>query len=366
MAFSDFADRGLAASLVAGSTLFLQAPSGLAQGPPTIIYERPGARANSIDFSLDGVYLATAGLFDGNPYANGQVRFWSARDGVLLQEITLNGTLGYGNEVRFSPAADRVATANGAVDCHPNGGCFAVRPGQFVWSFSQGQMLAGSATSAIVAAVDYSPRGKLIATAEYYTSQAVKIYDANFNLLRTLPGHPGGSYAVRFSPAGNLLASGGEDSTVKIWRVADGTLLATLEAPSSADSVSLDFSPDGAFVAVGYFGDDVTLRVYRVEDGQLLYSIPADPYSSRSTAAFTPDGQYFAGATTTYSGALGWHGLIRFWCLSSGKLVKEYLDNRVWDAGIGGFAIAPDDTVFAYGYAGRLILARRPVLPACD
>lgn len=368
MAFSisRAAVRALAAPLVAGAAWLVAPVPALAQALPDIIYERPGAKANSIDFSPNGTYLATGGLFEDNPYANGQIRFWTAQDGVMLQEITLNGQLGYGNQVRFAPSGDRVASANGTVDCYPNGGCFAVKPGQFVWSFPDGQALAGGPMPHLVGAVDYSPGGRMIATAEYYTSEAVKIYDARLNLMRTLPGHTGGSYAVRFSPNGQLLASGGADATVKIWRVSDGTLLSQMEGTEFADSVSLAFSPDGAFVAVGYFGDNLWMRVFRVRDGRPVYSVFADSYTSGSTVAFTPDGRYFAGATSTYSGGMGWYGLIRFYCVSTGALVKEYVDNRVVNGGIGGFAIAPDDSVFAYGYGGRLILAERPALPACE
>ena len=39
----------------------LAAATAWAQGLPDIVYERPGAKANSIDFSPSGQYLATRG-----------------------------------------------------------------------------------------------------------------------------------------------------------------------------------------------------------------------------------------------------------------------------------------------------------------
>ncbi|MBA3726860.1 MAG: hypothetical protein H0W86_10500 [Armatimonadetes bacterium] len=332
-----------------------------AQGLPDIIYERPGARASTIDFSPDGLYLATGGLLEQNPWTFGQIKFWTAADGALLNTITLNMQLGFTNEVQFSPDGQRVASVNGTVDCGPKGGCFAHRPGQFVWSFPQGAVLASSTPSGIPAGIDYSSDGGMLATAEFYSSQAVKIYDSEFNLLRSLPGHEDGSFAVRFSPDGTLLASGGEDEDVRIWRVSDGALIRTLTGDDLADPVYISFSPDGSLIAAGYFGYEITVRVWRVSDGQLLYSIPADPYSSASTVVFTPDGRHFAAGTTTYIPGRGWIGLIRFWRSSDGKLVRRYEDDRVLDAGIGGFAISPSGATFAYGYAGRLILARSPV-----
>lgn len=254
-----------------------------------------------------------------------------------------------------------MASANGTVDCAPNGGCFATRPGQFVWSFPTGVALATSPPDGIPGGIDHSPEGAFIATAEYYGSEAVKIYDAGFHLVRALSGHRGGSFAVRFSPDGQFLASGGEDSNVKLWRVSDGALLREFPGAGLADPVSVNFSPDGSLIAAGYFGYDITIRVWRVSDGELLYDIPADPYSSSSIVVFTPDGRHFAGGTTTYVSGRGWLGIIRFWRTLDGRLVQEYEEDRINDAGIGGFAVSPDGAAFAYGYGSRLILARTPV-----
>ncbi len=48
-------------------------------------------------------------------------------------------------------------------------------------------------------------------------------------LLRTLEGHKDIVYSVAFDPSGRTLASGGDDNTVKLWEVASGKLLHTLE-----------------------------------------------------------------------------------------------------------------------------------------
>ena len=63
-----------------------------------------------------------------------------------------------------------------------------------------------------------------------------------------LMGHTDAVYDVEFSPDGELLASGSYDDSVKLWRVSDGKLVATLNGHS--DQVfRVAFSPDGKQLA---------------------------------------------------------------------------------------------------------------------
>src|SRR2546422_905489 len=72
--------------------------------------------------------------------------------------------------------------------------------------------------------------------------------------LYSLSGHTGAIYALAFSRQGDLLASGSGDTTLKLWRVADGNLNYTFTGHT--DFVfCVDFSPDGATLAsVSYDG----------------------------------------------------------------------------------------------------------------
>jgi WD40 repeat protein len=68
---------------------------------------------------------------------------------------------------------------------------------------------------------------------------------------------------VAFSPDGQILASGGSDSRVKVWDMTPGGhehLKASLRAHTGGEVISLAWSPDGNTIASG--GEDSSVRVW--------------------------------------------------------------------------------------------------------
>src|SRR5262245_54122339 len=68
----------------------------------------------------------------------------------------------------------------------------------------------------------------------------------------SVTGHASTVTDVAISADGRLMASGSFDRTVKVWRVADGSLVAVLSG-HSAEVKSVALSRDGSLVASGSY-----------------------------------------------------------------------------------------------------------------
>lgn len=352
--------------------------SGFAQQLPEIIWSKMAPRAESADFvsthsirfSPDGQRVIAGGSRYYNPRA-ASITIFNAADGAVINATQDFFFIESINELDISPDGQRISTAHNNVTCdNDQTNC---RYSYVLYNAQTLNWLSAPPTTLYTpsASVEYSPDGQIVAVGGTFIDGNIRFLNpTDLSTLRTLPGHPvgnnrGRTTRVRFSPNGQLLASGGGDDKVKIWRVSDGALLQTFTMNSAMMEVfSVEFSPDGQSIAATSRDTTSQVKVWRISDGALLktftnpyfYSIPSHEVT------WTRDGRYVV--TTFETGSDG--SRIRFWDFNTGELAREYTQlfiNPYTPTDIKALEFSADGRTFAFSIGPRVLLARNSFAP---
>jgi len=200
-------------------------------------------------------------------------------------------------------------------------------------------MAGGVGRFNLVAGLDVSPDGTIIARGG--TDRVVKLWrPSDGRLLRSMKGHTDWVYDVAFSRDGELLASVGDrDHAVRLWSPLDGRSLGILEGPEGNWMVAVAFSPDGRLIASG----DQTgwLHVWRSQDRELERSIHTAALGL-SQLAFSPDASMVAVGTVSQGG-------VEIWNITTGELVRRMESQAFYGDGVDW---SPDGQWIAHSEAG--------------
>jgi WD40 repeat protein len=168
-------------------------------------------------------------------------------------------------------------------------------------------------------AITFSPNGQHLAVSGG-GDMTVNVYEAaTGQKLLTLYGHTDGQPGLAYSPDGRRLASASWDQTVRLWDAATGQSLRTLRGHRSR-LTHLAFRPGGGGpaqrVVLATAGEDGTVRAWDVTDPETdtgpecLPPLGRHPNGVRSLA-FSPDGVSLASA--------GPDGAVRVWTAATGQ-----------------------------------------------
>ncbi|MDB5681828.1 MAG: hypothetical protein JWO16_1633 [Sphingomonas bacterium] len=274
----------------------------------------------AVSFDAAGRTLAVTGV-------DGRVRILAVPSGKIIREFTHSGGA---TALDRSPDGRLVATV---------GYDGMLR----VWDLGSGAARMVKVSSMPLWALRFSPDGKTLAMAG--EDKLIHLLTVDGAPIRTLAGHQRNVWDVAFSPDGRTLASGSFDHALKIWDVASGRLIRTAGEHAQA-IVAADASRTDGLIATG--GDDATLRLWR-SNGDPVRTLDAGQFVD--ALAFSADGQWLVtggreshGINAILKDLFGRHPFggsnpsARIWRVTDGVMIAA-LDRQ------------PDDVV-AVGFSG--------------
>src|SRR5262249_18780820 len=147
-----------------------------------------------------------------------------------------------------------------------------------VWDWQKGVTVrtirgqSGLGGEGKIYAMALSSDGRWLAASGYFQGvcpdqcEVIRLYDLASGELKALLRSSDAAVSLAFAPDGNKLISGGAGDSAIIWDVERATPLHRLEG-HPAGVYGVGFTPDGARAVTG---SDKTLRLWRVADGTLI------------------------------------------------------------------------------------------------
>lgn len=237
----------------------------------------------SLAFSPDGKTLAVADQ-------DGGVSLWDAE---TRKQINLSDTaiLLHGQIVAFSPDGKILALAdkngNGSIE---------------MWSTDTWKQLGERLDAGIVTDMAFSPDGKILASGEIYGSLRLWAVETQQSIGKLISEQTRQVDSLAFSPDSKILASGScseinESSTciqneIILWDIQRQQLLGQSLKGHAGEIRSMAFSPNGQLLASG--SDDTNVILWDLSKRQSLHRQIGESGSRILSFALSPDGETLA------------------------------------------------------------------------
>ena len=173
---------------------------------------------------------------------------------------------------------------------------------------------------------EISPDGNLLATSGVHS--VIKLWDMRTGTcVHTLERHRGPVYACAFSPDGNYIVSGAHEATLKLWDVRSGECLRELKGKGHYVE-SCAFSPDGKRVVSGW--DDGTLQFFDAQTGNRTGALERHR-TGVGACRFTSDGDHVVSGSGD--------GTLKLWNLRTHSCVQTLEAHAGW---VAACQVAPE------------------------
>jgi WD40 repeat protein len=144
---------------------------------------------------------------------------------------------------------------------------------------------------------------------------AVVIFDLEKqSVVRKLTGHTAEVRAVAFSPDSARIVTGGDDQTLRVWSVSDGTAEPQVIEGVGAAVLTVAFSPDGQQVLAGC--GDQTARLWKLADLEAVVECKGHGGAVLATGFLAADQPYTVSADRQ----------VRFWNPADGVQTRSFQD----------------------------------------
>ncbi|WP_293103305.1 hypothetical protein [Moorena sp. SIOASIH] len=154
-----------------------------------------------------------------------------------------------------------------------------------------------------------------------------------------LEGHKSWVNSVSFSPDSQLLATGSDDGTVKLWTI-EGKLRNSLGGWYTDTFNSVSFSPDGKILATG--SDDGTVKLWSI-DGQLLNTLQGHE-TEVTSIGFSPNGKVIVSGSRD--------GIVKLWDRQGNPIGEPF---PIQNASIISLSFSPNGKVIASGSRNGIV-----------